>query len=154
MGSRAPWLVQVQAQATKMPWPTQVLVDVNNMAQLMARSDLALGAAGSTSWERCCLGLPTIMFTLADNQKYTIRFFFRKNISFIVNIGDNIASILKEIFQKIITNKNTLSKMTEKSIEITDGKGTKIVARALISISESVSSRVETLHPAGESLAS
>ncbi len=40
------------------------------MAQLMADSDLAIGAAGATSWERCCLGLPTVMVVLADNQRY------------------------------------------------------------------------------------
>ena len=35
----------------------------------MCQCDLAIGAAGSTSWERCCLGLPTIMLILAENQK-------------------------------------------------------------------------------------
>lgn len=69
MGPTTPWLVQVQAQATAMPRPTQVLAGVNNMAQLMAGSDLCIGAAGSTSWERCCLGLPAIQLVLADNQK-------------------------------------------------------------------------------------
>ncbi|NDB69404.1 MAG: UDP-2,4-diacetamido-2,4,6-trideoxy-beta-L-altropyranose hydrolase, partial [Methylocystaceae bacterium] len=39
-----------------------------NMAQLMAESDLAIGAAGGTSWERCCLGLPSLVLTLAENQ--------------------------------------------------------------------------------------
>jgi UDP-2,4-diacetamido-2,4,6-trideoxy-beta-L-altropyranose hydrolase len=69
MGPTAPWLAQVQAQVAAMPRPTQVLVGVSNMAQLMAESDLCLGAAGSTSWERCCLGLPAIQLVLADNQK-------------------------------------------------------------------------------------
>lgn len=41
----------------------------NDMAQLMASADLAVGAGGSTSWERCCLGLPSIVVALADNQK-------------------------------------------------------------------------------------
>jgi UDP-2,4-diacetamido-2,4,6-trideoxy-beta-L-altropyranose hydrolase len=39
------------------------------MEVLMANADFAFGAAGSTSWERCCLGLPTALMTLADNQK-------------------------------------------------------------------------------------
>lgn len=39
------------------------------MAELMAQADLAIGAAGTSSWERCCLGLPTLMLTLADNQR-------------------------------------------------------------------------------------
>lgn len=68
MGPTAPWLALVQAQATAMPRPTQVLAGVGNMAQLMAESDLCIGAAGSTSWERCCLGLPAIQLVLADNQ--------------------------------------------------------------------------------------
>jgi UDP-2,4-diacetamido-2,4,6-trideoxy-beta-L-altropyranose hydrolase len=69
MGPHAPWLGQVQTLAARMQWPTQVLVGVSNMAQLMANSDLAIGAAGSTSWERCCLGLPAIQLVLALNQQ-------------------------------------------------------------------------------------
>jgi UDP-2,4-diacetamido-2,4,6-trideoxy-beta-L-altropyranose hydrolase len=68
MGSQAPWLKQVQTLAKDMPWPIEVLVNINDMAQRMADSDLAIGAAGSTSWERCCLGLPSLMMVLADNQ--------------------------------------------------------------------------------------
>ena len=39
------------------------------LATLMARADLAIGAAGTTSWERVCLGLPTLVVTLAENQR-------------------------------------------------------------------------------------
>ncbi len=69
MGLTAPWLKNVQELASEMPWPTDVVVNVGDMARRMADSDLAIGAAGSTSWERCCLGLPTMMVVLADNQR-------------------------------------------------------------------------------------
>ena len=69
MGPHAPWLETVRAQASKMQRSTEVLVGVNNMAQLMADSDLAIGAAGSTSWERCCLGVPSLVLVLARNQQ-------------------------------------------------------------------------------------
>ena len=47
--------------------------DVPNMAELMAASDLAIGAAGTTSWERCCLGLPALVYVCADNQREVAR---------------------------------------------------------------------------------
>ncbi len=69
LGPHAPWLAQVRSQAETMPWRTRVLAGVNDMARLMLEADLAIGAAGSTSWERCCLGLPTIQLVLAENQR-------------------------------------------------------------------------------------
>ena len=39
------------------------------LAPLMAAADLAIGAAGATSWERLCLGLPALVVTLAENQR-------------------------------------------------------------------------------------
>ena len=39
-----------------------------NMAELMANADLALGAGGATNWERCFLGLPAIVVATATNQ--------------------------------------------------------------------------------------
>ncbi|MFG6531415.1 MULTISPECIES: UDP-2,4-diacetamido-2,4,6-trideoxy-beta-L-altropyranose hydrolase [unclassified Sulfitobacter] len=68
MGSRAPALERVRALAADMPWPTEVLVDVRDMAALMTDADLAIGAGGSTTWERCCLGLPSIIVETAANQ--------------------------------------------------------------------------------------
>ena len=68
MGPSAPWLNEVRAASAHMPCRTDVLRGVQDMAQLMADSDIAIGAAGGTSWERCCLGLPTILLVLARNQ--------------------------------------------------------------------------------------
>ena len=42
---------------------------VNNMAELMAEADLAIGAGGTTTWERAYLGLPTIALWVAENQR-------------------------------------------------------------------------------------
>lgn len=44
-------------------------VQPGNMAELMAAADLAFGACGTASWERCLLGLPTIVMILANNQE-------------------------------------------------------------------------------------
>lgn len=46
---------------------------IDNMAELIAAADLAIGAGGATTWERCYLGLPTICVAIADNQYETAK---------------------------------------------------------------------------------
>ena len=46
--------------------------NVEDMAALMARADLAVGAGGTTVWERCMLGLPSLLTTVAENQERII----------------------------------------------------------------------------------
>jgi len=80
MGSTAPHLKVVQKVAEKLPVTVQVKTNVSNMAELMANSDLAIGAAGATTWERCCLGLPTIQLVVAGNQKEIAQNLAEQNI--------------------------------------------------------------------------
>jgi UDP-2,4-diacetamido-2,4,6-trideoxy-beta-L-altropyranose hydrolase len=47
---------------------TKLYVQVENMAELMINTDLAVGAGGSTTWERMALGLPSVVVTIAENQ--------------------------------------------------------------------------------------
>lgn len=44
-------------------------VQTSDMAQLLLHADLAIGAGGSTSWERCCLGVPSLAYVVAQNQE-------------------------------------------------------------------------------------
>lgn len=60
---------------------------VNNMAELMAKADLAIGAGGATTWERCFLGLPSICIIVADNQKEIIKYLDREEL--LINLGWN-----------------------------------------------------------------
>ena len=69
MGAAALHLAAVRAVAGRLPQTVRLHVDAPDMAELMVQSDLAVGAAGTTSWERCCLGLPSLLVVLADNQR-------------------------------------------------------------------------------------
>lgn len=123
MGSTAPWLAQVRELVEKMPWPTSVLVNINDMAQRMADSDLAIGAAGSTSWERCCLGLPTLMVVLADNQKEVAVHLEKTGSANYLVINDQLPKQIKYRLQYFLNKSQRLRKMSIKASEITSGQG-------------------------------
>lgn len=131
MGSTAPWMEKVQRLAADMPWTTEVRVGVSDMAQLMADSDLAIGAAGATSWERCCLGLPTIMMVLAENQRLVAQGLEKEQAAFVIKHTADISACLPELLQGLIEQPMVLQLMTQSAARIVDGQGTVAVMQQL-----------------------
>jgi len=68
----APSAVEISALAHGNPLVEPVW-GTSDMAGLLAEADLAIGAAGVSAWERCCLGVPSVMVALADNQRQIAR---------------------------------------------------------------------------------
>jgi spore coat polysaccharide biosynthesis predicted glycosyltransferase SpsG len=66
LGSAAPSLGAIKALADPR---ISLHLDAVDMARLTAEADLAVGAGGSSTWERACLGLPAATIILADNQR-------------------------------------------------------------------------------------
>ena len=122
MGANAPWLESVRQQALKMPWPTEVLVNIKDMADRMAKSDLAIGAAGSTSWERCCLGLPALSVVLAENQWSIARTLEAEGVTGLVGTIEEISDQLPKAMDRL-SQDPILSEMSEKACAIADGLG-------------------------------
>ncbi len=135
MGANAPWIEDVRQQAAEMPWPTEVLVNIKDMAKRMAESDLAIGAAGSTSWERCCLGLPTLSVVLAENQWPIARALEVEQATFVVGTVEEIFYQLPKFMNKLFQG-SRLSKMTEHASEITDGLGATRVLEKIEQLNE------------------
>ena len=68
LGSTAPHRAEIQQQVDALPHVT-LHIQPENVAWIMAQADIAIGAGGSTMWERCTLGLPSIVIITADNQR-------------------------------------------------------------------------------------
>lgn len=130
MGSGAPALEPVRALARQMPWPTTVLVDTTNMAQHMASSDLAIGAAGSTSWERCCLGLPALVLVLADNQQAGAQALAAAQAAYLMGSASHISEQLPLAILALSNSKHRMV-MSHAASAMTDGCGVDKVLRAL-----------------------
>lgn len=68
LGPQSCHIESIRALLPDFPWKVRVLCDVGDMAKIMSCSDLAIGAAGSSAWERCCMGLPSVTIPIAPNQ--------------------------------------------------------------------------------------
>ena len=127
LGRTAIWREKVKAQANEMPFHTEVFDDVKQMADLMCQADISIGAAGSTSWERCCMGLPTILLILADNQQAIAEALNYAGAALLIGRSD-LTENIRRIFAELKSNPLLLSKMSDAAAKITDGNGADRVA--------------------------
>jgi len=92
---------------------------VNNMAELMLKADLAVGAGGASTWERCYLGLPAINIVIAENQLTVSEFLQGKgvieNLGFFSQVTEELISRSVEFF---INNPAILSIMSLRALTL------------------------------------
>lgn len=96
---------------------------VTNMAELMLKADLAVGAGGATTWERCLLGLPCITVVFADNQLETTEDIAEIGLIHYLGLANNLNK--NDYFESIsfaIQNPQTLLQMTLKAKKLMEEK--------------------------------
>lgn len=94
------------------------------LARIMAEADLALGAGGTMAWERCCLGLPTILIAIADNQTGVCRSLSRKGAAiYLGRQQETKISTIAGWLNFAIMNPETIRRMQSMSLRIFDNPG-------------------------------
>ena len=69
----APHLAELRSLVAALGYPIELHVDSTQVAELLIECDLAVGAAGSATWERCALGVPTLLIKTAENQSEVVK---------------------------------------------------------------------------------
>lgn len=124
MGPHAPHLSLVKQLAAKSPIKCFVLTNVKNMGELMCEVDLAIGASGATTWERCCLGLPSIQMVIAENQKAIAQDLASRHVV-------RLANDTEEVLSHLATASDWVEDYSNNACQVTDGKGIDRVVKAL-----------------------
>lgn len=122
MGKHAPHVGSVREMAHSMPWDTCVKVGVSNMAELMSYSDIAIGAGGGSAWERCCLGVPSLIVILADNQIAGANALDKNHISESLGAYKEVSTRLPNAIKRLCSH-SIRSEVSLRSSELVDGRG-------------------------------
>ncbi len=110
-------------------------VDAKNVATLMLSADLAIGSVGTSSWERCCLGLPTIGIVVADNQINISNQLVKLGVMELATM-DNLNKSLQ--YYLISFDLENWKSMSNKSFDVCDGLGVQRVSRAVLESNSSI----------------
>lgn len=114
------------------PQRIEVLGHVTEMAQLMIRADLAVAAAGGTSWERALLKLPSLVVTVAENQGATAEALHRAGAA--TDLGwwrDVREDTLADSIRSTALDESLRRQQAESAGRIIDGRGAQRVIQAM-----------------------
>jgi spore coat polysaccharide biosynthesis predicted glycosyltransferase SpsG len=105
------------------------------MPRLTLEADLAVGAGGSTTWERCVLALPTLALILADNQVAAARALEAAGVAPCLDVAapDFETAFAREV-SDLLANPDRRAAMSAASAGVCDGLGAERVAAAFLAI--------------------
>lgn len=132
LGQHAPHRDAVAAQCRTINGTLHI--QCKNMAQLMSRADLAFGAPGTASWERCTVGLPTMLILGAANQQANAHALATAGVAIVLGDKTNDMSLmLSQALHTIASlDQTTYRQWVERCFAVCDGQGAQKIASYLV----------------------
>jgi len=98
-------------------------IQTSEMPRLMAEADLAIGAGGTATWERCCLGLPTITVSVAANQSLLVNDSAYAGLLYAVQATDDLENALTHHIFALIYSSPLRTIISMNCLDAVDGLG-------------------------------
>ena len=110
-------------------------VDARDMAELIAGADIAVGAGGSSVWERAALGLPTILLVLAETQKVMADQLQGAGLALVLDpAARRFETQLTDAWRRLMGSADLRRELSERPAALCDGLGAGRVAEALLAL--------------------
>jgi UDP-2,4-diacetamido-2,4,6-trideoxy-beta-L-altropyranose hydrolase len=132
IGRDNPHRAEIEALCRKLQ-QCQLHVDAESMAALMAAADLAIGASGATNWERCCLRLPSLLVSVAENQHPIARDLDAAGVCLFLGRSDAVtANSIASALRRIAASPGLARELGARAGALTDGQGARRVTSRLL----------------------
>lgn len=121
IGERHPCREQIKAACAQHGFVCHIQTD--KMAELMATADLAIGAGGSATWERCCLGVPMLTICVADNQRKQIADAASEGLLYAPVLEGELISAIGRHVSALMENGYLRQAISRNGMQAVDGRG-------------------------------
>jgi len=130
--SASPHLPGLQQACAADPGTTLTL-DEPDLAAFFSRHDLQIGAGGGATWERCCIGVPTIALVLATNQAMVVPALDRLGALRAARLDDTSGTEdLHDVLRKLLADAAARKALGQRAATLVDGRGAQRVALSLL----------------------
>jgi UDP-2,4-diacetamido-2,4,6-trideoxy-beta-L-altropyranose hydrolase len=129
IGTQHPYRQEIKAACADHGFSCHVQTE--RMGELIAAADLAIGAGGTMSWERCCLGLPTLTLCVADNQKHLVEDAALNGLLYAPAMNLRGNAPLTQHLLALMDNPLLLRAISQNGLRAVDGRGVQRVLRSI-----------------------
>ena len=152
LGMAAPHIRAIRDRIDHVPYPCNLLQGVEAVEDVIAGHDVVVGASGMGAWERCCLGVPSLVLLTATNQERSAKFLSAAGAVLCLGYAEAQAPRqLGNMLDEIVKDRGGLRRMGERGAMLCDGLGTYRVANVLDAPLISSSGRQIILRPVRQS---
>jgi UDP-2,4-diacetamido-2,4,6-trideoxy-beta-L-altropyranose hydrolase len=129
LSSRAPHIEDVRR---RLRGKARLLLNVDNMAEMLTNSDLAIGAPGASAYERAVLGLPSVLVTLADNQRGIARLMEKAGAAVDGGaIDEGFVPRLRRIVDGLLADAGARTRLSQAASALIDGRGATMILKTV-----------------------
>lgn len=133
LGPDAPHASDVARTAAALGDQVEIHTGVDDMARLMAHADIAIGGAGTSALERCCLGLPSIVLTLAANQEVQADGLNMAGAALTLGSVNRLSTgETAEALTQLGADQQLRMKMGQAAASLCDGRGNERICEAIV----------------------
>ncbi len=141
IGAQQPYREQIEVACKRYGFICHVQID--RMAELMVEADLSIGAGGGATWERCCLGLPALVLSTADNQKKQLTDAAKRGLVYAPDVDGDIENFVTRHVIALIENPSLRNFLSANGMQAVDARGALRIINALGN--SSIEMRVATI---------
>jgi len=137
LGAKAAYLDAVKEQAVRMGARVNLKLDVADVAAVMAEADLVIGAPGTGTWERACLGLPSLLVVIAPNQLINAETVAAKGAALVcgaltTDTEDKVVAGLRAGLDRLRSDPALYQHLHEAALALCDGGGVLRLGAAIL----------------------
>tara|TARA_S200000501_G_C20860044_1_gene759338 strand:- start:158 stop:1228 length:1071 start_codon:yes stop_codon:yes gene_type:complete len=131
VGSNYPFFSDLEKLIDKRP-KTKLHQQLPSLAKLMSIADIAIGAGGTSLWERMSMGLPALVVSLAENQVRSCEALQKENlINYLGSYKDLSNDLLSKNLRDMIHSPKDNYKLSSRISEHVDGYGANRIVQAM-----------------------
>ena len=122
VGAQNPHRHQIEEMCRQMP-NTRFHLQTDRMAELMAEADLAIGGGGTTTWERCFMELPSLVVSVAKNQKAAAEYLRRTGAIEFLGVNEGVdPNVIKNVLELYATAPQLVTRMAKQCMTVGVGR--------------------------------